>query len=74
MNFKKYTKDELIRKLQSETSNLNNKQNNLFLIKFKNYFSQLLNLILKFKNILVKLTLISFFIQIFKKYKIFKRL
>jgi hypothetical protein len=73
-NFKKYTKAELINKLESKISNLNNKQNNLFLIKFKNYFSQLWNLILTFKNILVKLTLISFFIQIFKRYNIFKRL
>jgi hypothetical protein len=42
-NFKKYTKDELIRILQSETSKLNNNQNNLFFflsklkITFLNY-------------------------------------
>ena len=74
MNFKKYTKDELIRKLQSETSNLNNKQNNLFLIKIKNYFSQLWNLFSVVKNILAKLTLITLIIKIIKKYSIFRKL
>lgn len=73
-NFKKYTKNELIRKLQSETSNLNNKQNNLFLIKIKNYFSQLWNLLTIIKDILAKLTFITIIIKIIKRYSIFRKL
>jgi hypothetical protein len=85
MNFKKYTKAELISKIKSSQEQLDNKLNKLdklnkigteysIIIQINSYFSQIWDLISTFKNLLVKLTLISFFIQLFKKYKIFKRL
>jgi hypothetical protein len=73
MNLQKYTKAELISKFKKIESKNENKQISI-LNQFNSYFSQIWNLILTFKNILVKLTLISFFIQIFKKYRIFRKI
>jgi hypothetical protein len=82
MNFKNYTKAELISKIKSSQEQLDNKINKLnkigkeysIIIQIKSYFSQILDLVLTFKNLLIKLTLISFFLQFFKKYRIFRRL
>jgi hypothetical protein len=82
MNFKKYTKAELISKIKSSQEKLDNKFNNLnkigkeysIIIQIKSYFSQIWELVLTFKNLLIKLTLISFFLQFLKKYRIFRRL
>jgi hypothetical protein len=74
MNLNKFTKAELITKLKQIKSNNSKLTQNSILIKINSYFSQIWELIITFKNILIKLTLISFFIQIFKKYKIFRRL
>jgi len=75
MNLNKYTKAELISKLHKESKKIDSKRNqNTILNKINLYFYQIWDLILVFKNILVKLTLISFFIQIFRKYKIFRKL
>lgn len=78
MNLNKYTKAELISKIKKLDSkndsnpllnNLKNIKNNI-----TDYFSNILKLIITFKNIWVKLTLISLVISIFKKYKIFRKL
>lgn len=65
-NLKKYTKDELIAKLKSQKENNSN-----LLIKFKNYFSQLWNLLSTFKDILAKLTFITLIIKFINIYYIF---
>jgi hypothetical protein len=63
----KFTKAELISKFKKlETKN--NSNNN------KSISSKIVENILLLKSILVKLTLISFFIKIFKKYKIFRKI
>lgn len=75
MNFNKYTKAELISKFKKlESKNDSTNINNSFLNTIKSHFTQIWKLILTFKEILIKLTLISFFVQIFKKYRIFRRL
>jgi hypothetical protein len=76
MNLNKYTKADLISKLHKESKKQpDSKPNqNSILNQINLYFSQIFDLIMVFKNILVKLTLVSFFIQIFKRYKIFRRL
>uniref|UniRef100_UPI0031F46F18 hypothetical protein n=1 Tax=Russula emetica TaxID=152958 RepID=UPI0031F46F18 len=80
INLNKYTKAELISKYKEFKSN---KENNSkldiihkinFLIKINTYLSKIWDLMLTFKNIITKLTLISFFIKIFRKYRIFRRL
>ncbi len=71
-NLKKYTKTELIERLKSTKESVTNR--NTLISQIKTYLSQIWELILTFKGILIKLTLISFFIQIFKKYRLFKRL
>jgi len=48
--------------------------NKSILKQIKIYLAQFWDLILTFKDILVKLTLISFFLQIFRRYKIFRRI
>lgn len=69
MNYNKLTKAELICKI----NNIKKSTNKSDSIKgIKGYLLQIWELIITFKNILIKLTLISFFIQIFKKYKIFR--
>lgn len=72
MNLNKYTKAELISKL-NKTTELDTKKGSI-INQFKSYLSQIWDLILTFKNLLVKLTLISFFIKIFRKYKILRRM
>nr|UEP17202.1 hypothetical protein [Russula sp.] len=71
-NLKKYTKAELISKLKrSET------KSDIKLTLFNqinSYLHQIWDLIMIFKNILLKLTFISLIIQIFKKYRIFRTL
>jgi hypothetical protein len=82
MNFKKYTKAELISKIKSSQEQLENKINKLnkigteysIIIQIKSFFTQIWELILVFKNILIKLTLISFLIQLFRKYRLFRKL
>lgn len=78
MNLNKFTKAELISKLQNfrkeETNKISDKTQRIRSSWIKTYFTNIWELFLTFKNILVKLTLISFFIQIFKKYKLFRRL
>lgn len=72
MNLNKFTKAELIsrfKKLESKNNNKINEGGNN-----QTMFSKLIELILTFKNILIKLTLISFIIKIFKKYSLFRRL
>jgi hypothetical protein len=72
MNLNKFTKAELISKL-NKTKKIDN-INKSILKQIKIYLSQFWDLILTFKDILVKLTLISFFLKIFKIYKLFRRL
>lgn len=74
MNLNKFTKAELISKLKQNNSKLDTSKKINFLIKINTYLSQLWDLLNTFKNIIAKLTLISFFIQIFRKYKIFRKL
>jgi hypothetical protein len=78
MNLNKYTKAELIskfKKLDVKNENINSNLNkNSILSQIKSYFSQIWELILTFKNILVKLTLVSLLIQVFKKYKMFRKI
>jgi hypothetical protein len=72
MNLNKFTKAELISKLKRSDVKNNNKINEGG--NNQTAFSKLIELILTFKNILIKLTLISFLIKIFKKYSLFRRL
>lgn len=70
MNLNKYNKAELISKVR----NLQNKNQKSFSEGIKNYFTQILNLIITFKDLLLKLTLVSLIIGIFKKYKFFRKI
>ena len=76
MNLNKYTKAELISKLKRSESKIDSNKisRKSVIAQTKTYFLQLIDLVLVFKSILIKLTLISFFIQIFKIYKIFRRI
>lgn len=69
-NLQKYTKAELISKLKT---NQNNNQKS-FLEGIKLYFYQIIELMLTFKNLLLKLTLISLIIGTFKKYRFFRKI
>jgi len=62
-NLKKYTKAELISKINGL-----NKNNS------SNLFSKIIGFFLLFKNFMLKITLIAIIIKIFKKYSIFRRL
>lgn len=66
MNLKKYTKAELISKIEGLKSNKN--ENN------PTNFTNLMNLLLFFKSFILKFTLIAVIIKIFKKYSIFRRI
>jgi hypothetical protein len=70
----KYTKAELISKIKDskKESKPNLVSNNINQIK--SYFSQIWDLMLTFKNILLKLTLISLLVNLSKKYKIFRKI
>jgi hypothetical protein len=79
MNLNKYTKAELISKYKnlinnSKVTNSKDNNNNSILNNIRLYFSQLLDMILLFKNILIKLTLISFLIQIFRKHRMIEKI
>jgi hypothetical protein len=78
MNLNKYTKAELISKIKKvdsrkDSTNIKMFQQNI-LNTITNYFSQIWELFLTFKNILLKLTLISLIIKIIKKYSMFRKL
>lgn len=76
MNLKKYTKAELISKING----LNSKQLDLLNSNSTNYsnnttfFQIILKTILYFKSIILKITFIAFLIKIFKKYSLIRRL
>ena len=65
---------ELISKLKELKQNNSKTNPNSILSHINSYLSQIWDLLNTFKNIITKLTLISFFIQIFRKYRIFRRL
>jgi hypothetical protein len=69
-NLQKYTKAELISKLK--TKQIDNQKS--FSEGIKIYFSQILNLIVTFKDLILKLTLISLIIGTFKKFRLFRRI
>ena len=73
MNLNKYTKAELITQIKRTKSELNNKtdEKTIFII---NYLFKVWDSFIILKNILLKLTLISFFIQLFRKYKLLRKL
>jgi hypothetical protein len=66
MNLKKLTKAELISKLKTQKSDLNNPNQTLF--------TNLMNILLYFKALILKITLLAIIIKIFKKYSIFRRI
>ena len=66
-NLNKYTKAELISKFK-RLENKNSNQSNQTLAQ--GFFSN----ILLFKNMLIKITLITFLIKTFRKYSIFRRI
>lgn len=70
MNLNKFSKADLISKLEKESKNHDSK--NSVLIQIKSYLSQIWKLIITFKDILVKLTFLKLVISIFRKYKIFR--
>ena len=78
MNLNKYTKADLIRKIENFQNKMNSKStrtNSNFLIQqIKIYFSQIWDLILTFKNLLFKLTLITLIIKYFKQIKLIRKL
>lgn len=75
------TKTELVEKFKelSSSKSLNElkdkKEEKKVLIKdlFKSYLSLFLNFLITFKTILLKITLISFLIKLFKKYSLLRR-
>jgi len=69
----KYTKAELISKLRKTDAKSDSTKLTLF-FQIKSYLYQIWDLIMKFKNILLKLTFISLIIKIFKIYRIFRTL
>jgi hypothetical protein len=66
MNLKKFTKAELISKINGIKSKNNDSNPTLF--------SSLMNFLLVFKTFLLKFTLIALIIRVFKKYSIFRKL
>ena len=74
MNLNKFTKAELISKLRrSETKSDSSTKLTLF-NQIKSYLSSFWDFLLKLKSIIGKLTLITFFLQLFRKYSIIKRI
>jgi len=71
MNLNKYTKAELKQKIL-DYKNESNKNSSIN--KINSYFSQVWDLFKLFKDILLKLTLISFILKILRKYSLFNRL
>lgn len=75
MNLNKFTKAELISQIKKSKSELNNKaNNNTIFISVKNYLFKVWDLIAVLKNILLKITIISLIIKLFKKYRLFRKL
>jgi len=66
MNLKKFTKAELISKLKTQKSDLNNPNQTLF--------SNVMNIILYFKAFILKITLLALIIKLFKRYSIIRRI
>jgi hypothetical protein len=71
MNLNKYTKQELINKIKN--TNKEKSQNSL-LAQIKSYFSQIINLFQVLKHLILKLTLISLIINLFKNYRLFRKI
>jgi hypothetical protein len=71
-NLNKFTKSELINKYK----NLENEKtsNKTIINQFISYLHQFCKIILTFKNFLLKLTLITFFIKILKNYRILRKI
>ena len=69
MNFNKFTKAELISKLNK---NYKNEGNPNLIISIKSYFSQIWNLIITFKSILFKITLFALIIKLIQKHKLIR--
>jgi len=69
MNLKKFTKAELISKLKrTESKTDSNKSSNISIFnQAKIYFLQIIDLVLVFKSILIKLTLFTILIKYFRK-------
>ena len=76
MNLNKYTKAELISKLKTESKKIQDSKinQNSILIQIKSYFNQVWELLITFKSLLLKLTLISFIVNLFKRYSIFLKI
>lgn len=73
MNLNKNTKAELISKFRKLDS-INETNKNSIINKLKSYLSLGLNFLIRFKTILLKITLISFLIKLFKKYSLLRRI
>ena len=65
MNLKKFTKAELISKLNNIKQTNNNKDS---------IFNNLMTILLLIKSFILKITLIAFIIKIFRKYSIFRKI
>jgi hypothetical protein len=72
MNLNKFTKAELISKINKYKHDKIERRS--FFNKFKSYLSSFLDFLLKLKGIIGKLTLITFFLQLFRKYSIIRRI
>jgi hypothetical protein len=68
MNLNKLTKAELINKFKKIESRIDSKNNN------QSIFNRIIDLITSFKNILIKLTFISFILKILRKYSLFRKI
>jgi hypothetical protein len=66
MNLKKYTKAELISKLNGLKSNKNDSE--------PSFLQKTLEYLFLFKTFLLKITLLTIIIKVFKKYSIFRRI
>jgi hypothetical protein len=73
MKLQNYTKAELISKL-NKIKNDRIEQKSSIINKLKSYLSKLIELIINFKSILLKITLLTFFMKIFRKYRILRRI
>jgi hypothetical protein len=71
-NLKKFTKAELINRINND--NKDQIESRSFFNKFKSYLSSFWTLLLKLKSLIGKLTLITFFLQLFRKYSIIRRI
>jgi hypothetical protein len=74
MNLNKHTKAELINKFRKLESKQLDLINNNTTTKNNSIFKTIIENILYFKAILLKITLIAIVVKIFKKYSIFRRI